>query len=1053
MMRWIVGTSLKFRLLVGAAAAALLALGIIQLRAMPVEALPEFGPVRVEVQTESLGLSAEEVEQLITNPLEQEFFNGLPWLAELRSSSINGLSSIEMVFEPGTDVMRARQVVQERLTMVPALPAASSRPPFVIQPVSATSRFILIGLSSKNLSPLDVGVLARWKLQPRLLGLPGVANVAIWGHRDRQLQVLVDPVSLRSNRVTLDQVIRTTGNALWVSPLTFVEASTPGTGGFLDTANQRIDIQHTQPIKTAQDLSQVTIEGAENTSLRLGDVARVVENHQPLIGDAVVKDEPSMVLVVERFPNTSVAEVTRAVEDTLQAMAPGLPGLEMDTSVFRPATFLENVLDNLARTSIFGLILLVLLFGAFFFDWRAALISVVAILLSFAAAVVVLSLFGATLNMMIVAGLVLAVAVVVDDAVIDIENIRRRLRQQREAGDDSSRAATVLAASLEMRSSVFVATVVIALSIIPVLLLDGVAGSLIGPLGLSYGLAVLASMVVALTAVPVLGAVLLSSSRADKSDSPLASRLSRGYDRLLPRLLRRPVIPAVTSGVLAVTGLAALAFLGGLPLAPALQDRNLLIRWEAVPGVSLPEMDRITAAASAELRSVSGVRNVGALVGRAITSDQVAGVDSGELWVTIDPQADYGRTVAAIQEVVAGYPGLQREVLTYPEQRLQRAATGVEEPVVVRVYGNDFKVLNAKAEEVRQAISGIDGVTEPRVKSHVQEPTVEVEVFIEKAARHGLKPGDVRRAAATLMSGITAGSLFEQQKVFNVVVWATPPNRQNLANLRQLLIDKPDGSQVRLGEVADVRVRPNPTAIQHDKVSRSLDVVADVQGRDLASVVRDVDNRVRQIAFPREHHLEVLGDAVQQQSARQQTLLYIIAAAIGIFFVLQAGFGSWRLASLFFLVLPVALAGGALAAYVLRDSMSAAALLGLLAVLAVATRSTILLIRHYQRLEEDGMAPGPELVLRGSRERFQPIVMGALASALALTPLVVLGIGSGLEIVQPMAAIVISGLLSTTLFTLFVLPIVYLWLNRRHAARPDAESRTPEPNVPSAQPV
>jgi CzcA family heavy metal efflux pump len=1037
MTRWIVGSSLKYRFAVIAIATALLAFGIVRLRDTPVEALPDFGPPRVEVQTEALGLSAEEVENLITNPMEQEFFNGMPWLDKIRSDSITGLSSIELIFEPGTDPIRARQVVQERLTMTPALPQVS-KPPFVIQPVSTTSRLMMIGLSSKELSLIDMSVLARWKIAQRLISVPGVANVAIWGLRDRQLQVLADPGRLRKNGVSLDQVIRTTGNAMWSSPLTFVEASTPGTGGFIDTANQRIEIQHTQPIKTARELAKVIIEGAEKKSLTLGDVAQVVEDHQLLIGDAIVKDAPSLLLVVERFPGTSVADLTREVEKALDAMRPGLAGIDIDTTVFRPATFVETARDHLIWTLILGFILLALLLGAFLFNWRAALISVATIAVSLVTAVLVLSLFGVTFNMMILAGLVMAIAIVVDDAIIDVENIRRRLRQRRqEQESDDSRAATILAASLEMRGPILVATVIIAASVVPVFALGEVSGAFLRPLALTYLLAILASMVVALTVAPALAMVLLSGASPGRRESPLARWLERGYAALLTRLVHRPVWAYVSAGLVVVAGVAVLPQLGGQRLTPAFQDRDLLVRWEGAPGASLPGMDRITAAASRELRSVPGVGNVGAHVGRASTSDLVAGVSSGELWVSIDPKADYGRTAAAIRRVVDGYPGLRPDVETYPDQRIREVGTGTDEALVVRVYGRDYDVLRAKAQEVARSISSVDGVAGPRVKEQAVEPTVEIEVFVAKAARYGIKPGDVRRAAATMLSGITAGNLFEEQKVFDVVVWGAPEVRHSLSSIRELLIDTPDGGQVRLGDVADVRIRPNPTVIKHDAVSRYIDVTANVQGRSLGSVTPDVERRLQQITFPLEHHVEVLGEAAQRQSTERRVLSYAIAGVIALFFLLQACFGSWRLASLFFLLLPLALAGAVLVAVIRQEAMSVVSLMGLLTVLAIAARSGILQIRHYQRLEQqEGEAFGPDLVLRGSQQRFRPTVMSILATALALTPLMIVGITSGLEIVQPLATIILGGLVTVTLLNLFVLPTIYLRFATRSRPAP-----------------
>jgi CzcA family heavy metal efflux pump len=1034
MIRWIVGSSLKARLPVIAIAAAMVAVGIGRLGDISVEALPEFAPTRVEIQTEAIGLSAEEVENLITNPMEQEFFNGMPWLDKIRSNSIPGLSSVELIFEPGTDPMRARQVVQERLTMVPALPEVS-KPPFVIQHVSSTSRLMMIGLSSKQLSLIDMSVLARWTISPRLLAVPGVANVAIWGLRDRQLQVLVDPERLRSNQVSLDQVISTTGNALWASRLTFLEASTPGTGGFVDTANQRIEIQHTSPIKTAKDLAQVAVEGANRKPLRLGDVAEVVEDHQPLVGDALIKDAPSLLLVVERFPGTSVVHLTREVEATLDAMRPGLAGIDIDTTVFRPATFVETGLGNLARTLVIGLLLLSLLLGLLL-GWRAAVIGLAAISSSLAVAVLVLSLLGVNLNLLILAGLVMAIAIVVDDAVAGLDEIRRQLRQRQPDQGDGSRAATVLAATVELRGPILVATVIIVLSVVPVVLLGEVTGSFLRPLALSYALAILASMVVALTGTPALAMVVFPGASPGRGESALLRWLEGRYAALLGRLLRRPVRLYAAAALVVVAGVALLPRLAGQPLLPALQDRDLLIRWEAAPGTSLTEMDRITALASRALRSVPGVDNVGVHVGRASNSDMVVGVNAGEFWVSIDPTADYTATAAAVRKVATSYPGLRPEVLTYPDQRLQQvAATGVKEPLVVRVYGNDYGVLRAKAGEIAQILAGIDGVAGPRVEVQAREPAVEVEVHITKAARHGIKPGDVRRAAAHVLSGTTAGTLFEQQKVFDVVVWGTPEKRHSLTNIQNLLIDTPGGGQVRLGDVADVRIRPNPTVIKHDAVSRSVDVVADVRGRSLGAVTHEVQRRLRQVRFPLEHHSEVLGESAQQQSNQRRTLNYFIAVAIAIFFLLHACLGSWRLAWLLFLLMPLAMGGGVLAAALARGGMSTVSLMGLLTVLGIAARAGILQVRQYQHLEEGHGGLDPDLVLDGSRRRFGTTVTAVLATGLALAPLVVTGGITGLEIVHPLAVVVLGGLVTTTLVNLFLLPSLYLRFGGSHDGR------------------
>ena len=1042
MIRWIIGTSLRSRLSLIAVAVAVIAVGIVRLGTLPVEALPEFMPTRVEVQTEAIGLSAEEVENLITNPMEQEFFNGMPWLDKIRSDSIPGLSSVEMIFEPGTDPMRARQVVQERLTMTPALPEVS-KPPFVIQHVSSTSRLMMIGLSSRELSLIDLSVLAHWTIRPRLLAVPGVANVSVWGLRDRQLQVWVDPERLRRNGVSLDQIIATTGNALWASRLTFLEASTPGTGGFVDTANQRIEIQHTSPVKTAKDLAQVAVEGDLPRPLRLGNVAQVVEDHQPLVGDAMDGDAPGLMLVVERFPGTSVVDVTHEIDRTLDAMRPGLAGVDIDTGVFRPATFIETALGNLSKRLTLGL-LLALLLGVVLVGWRATLLYAAAILSSLAVAVLVLSLLGVSLNLMIVAGLVMALAIVIDDAVVDVAGIRRRLGGDRPDGQREPAGGAILAGALELRRPLMVATVIAVLSVLPVLVVGQVTGLFLRPLALSYALAILASMLVALTVTPALALVLYSGAAPGRLGSAPLRWLEARYTPLLARLVHRPVRLYAAVALLMVTAVVVLPLLVGRSLVPTLRDRDLLIHWQAAPGTSLTEMNRITARASRELRTIPGVRDVGVHVGRASTSDMVVGVSEGDFWISIDPRADYDATATAVKRVAGAYPGLRPEVLTYPDQRLRQvAATGTQAPLVVRVYGNDYGVLRAKAQEILQLVAGVNGVTGPSVRLPALEPAVEVEVSVTKAARYGIKPGDIRRAAAHVLSGTIAGTLFEEQKVFDVVVWGMPGKRDSLTDIHQLLIDTPSGRQVRLDDVADVRIRPNPMDIKHDAVSRYVDVVADVRGRSLGSVTQEVQGLLRQVTFPLEHHSEVLGDFAQQQRDRRRALSWFLAAGIATFFLLQACFASWRLAWLLFLLLPVAMAGGVLAAALAGNAMSTVALMGLLAVLAIAVRGGILQIRQYQDLEREG-GTGADVVLRGARQRLGPTITAAVATALALAPLLVLGSGPGLEIAQPLATVMLGGLVTTTLVNLFVLPVLYL----RSVGRRDGSASRWRPTPP-----
>ena len=440
MTKWILAWSLRSRRLVITLALVLMGIGVWQLRDASLDALPEFSPPTVEVQTEALGLSAEEVEQLITVPIEQDLLNGVAWLDTIRSKSVPGLSSIELIFEPGTDLIRARQVVQERMTQAHALPQVS-KPPQMLQPLSSTSRVMMVKLSSKDLTPIELSVLARWTIRPRLLGAKGVANVAIWGQRERQLQVQVNPTKLHGQGVSLEQVISTTGNALWVSPLTFLEASTPGTGGFIDTPNQRLGVQHLSPIRTPADLAQVAIEDREGPPLLLGDVANVVEDHQPLIGDAIFTDGTGLMLVIEKFPGSETREVTRAIDQAFDALRPGLRGVDIDTSIYRPARLVDTASNNIRLAVLAAGLVLAAALGLLLFNWRTALISVVSIAAAIIAGALVLHLRGETFHPMTIAGLLLALAVVVDDVVVDTSTILRRVegaRNARNAHDGST---------------------------------------------------------------------------------------------------------------------------------------------------------------------------------------------------------------------------------------------------------------------------------------------------------------------------------------------------------------------------------------------------------------------------------------------------------------------------------------------------------------------------------------------------------------------------------------------------------------------------------------
>ena len=1051
-MRWIIGSSLRARVLVAAMAAGMIFFGVRQLREMPVDVVPEFSQPYVEIQTEAPGLSAAEVEALITVPLEADMLNGTAWVDEIASQSMPGLSSIMLTFQPGTDILKARQMVIERLTEVHSLPNVA-KPPVMLNPVSSANRVMMIGLSSEKLSLIDMSVLARWTVSPRLTGVPGVANVSIWGERRRQLQVQVDPERLAEAGVTLQQTINTTGNALWFSPLTFLNASTPGASGFFDTPNQRLGVRHQLPITTPEELAQVTVEG---TDKRLGDIAEVVENHQPMIGDAIVNDEPSIVLVVEKFPWAHTVEVTEAVEEALDALRPGLAGLEMDSTLFRPATYIEMALGNLTNVALIGGGLAAVALAAFLMNARAVLAASLSMLTAFVAGAALLYLCGLPLNMLALAGLAMAVGAVVDDAVIDVENILRRLRQRRQEPSNKSFGRIIMDAALEMRGPALFATAILLLAVTPAFFMDGVHGAFLNSAAIAFAVALATSMLVALTVTPALCMLLLPSAPLRGNQSGILRQLRHTYNSVLAKSVRNPRPAFVAACVLAVAGWALLPRVRSASLIPPLKERNLVVEIETPPGTSHPEMSRIASQATRELRSIPGVGSVSAHVGRAVLSDHVGDVNTGELWVSIDRDADYDTTVDRIRQVVDGFAGLDIDTRTYLRECIDDAQGDEEGDVVVRVYGEEWSVLRAKADEVKQTMTEIDGIASAEVKYPIEEPQVEIELDLEAAKKYGLKPGDVRRSAAALLSGIEVGFLFEQQKVFDVVVWGVPKLRDNLTSIGNMMIDAPGGGHARLADVAKVRIAPAANVIKHEAVARYIDVGGDVAGRNLSSVAADVQRRLNDIELPLEYRAELRGESAARVANSRRMLSFSVAAAVGAFLVLQASVGSWRLASALFLTMPAALVGGLLTALAMGDVWSLGVVSGVAAVLVVAVRQALTLVGHYRRLAAkpeaaridaevasyraqfdqpdrfvsadatNGEVYGPSLVQRGTWERFVPILMTAAITAAAVVPLLFIGNVAGSEILHPMAAVLLGGLVTSTLFALVCVPSMFL---------------------------
>ena len=1027
-MRSIVAASLRYRYLIVFMAVVLMVFGISRLKNSAVDVFPEFAPPKVEVQTLSTGLSASAVEELVTVPLEQALY-GVPGLDVMRSRSVPDLSDIVLIFKPGTDLIKARQLVNERLQSVyPTLPTWAA-PPIMIQPLSSTSRAMKIGISSDTVDIKDLSMIAYWKIRARLLEVPGVANAPIWGERIKMPQVQVDLEKLNTYGVPLEEVMDVTADALDVGLLQFSEGSVIGTGGFIDTPNQRIGIRSVLPIVTPETLAQVPINDrkkTDGTALTLGDVGDVVWDTWPLFGDAVIDGGPGLMMIVEKLPWANTLDVTRGVEAAIDQMRPGLPGVKIDTTIFRPATFIDNSIKNLTSSLLIGGVLVIIILLFFLYEWRVALISATIIPLSLMASLIVLNLREVPINVMTLAGLSIAIGAVVDDAIVDVENIVRRLRRLRKEGSTQSTANIVLEASIEVRGAIVYASLIEISALLPVFFLQGLSGAFFYPLATAYVVAGLVSPIIALTVTPAMVYILLSNAPIDHRQSPIIPWLHKIYDRVLGRTLRAPGLAYGTAGTIVLAGLFVTPFLGQ-ELLPSFKERDFLMHWITKPGTSHPEMWRITAQACNELMTIPGVRNCGSHIGQAMSADEPYGIYFTENWISVDPSVDYDKTLAAVQETVDGYPGLVRDVQTYLKERIREVLTGSSDTVVIRIYGQDLEILREKAEEVLAALEGVDGIADLKKELHMETPQVEIEVDLAKAQQYGLKPGDVRRASAFLLQGEEVGDIYIGGKTYDVNVWSTPATRHSLTDIQNLMIDTPDGGQVRLADVADIRIVPVPNVIEREGQSRKIDVSANVKGRDLGSVAQDVEETLNKIEFPLGYHFEIKGEFAERQAAQRNLLTAGAIAVIAIFFLLYTSFGSWRPTFLTFFTLPWALVGGVLTAYMTGGILSLGSLVGLLTILGIATRNGIMMISHFKHLEEEeGETFGPALILRGARERIAPIMMTALTTGLALVPLVIAGNIPGQEIEYPMAIVILGGLVTSTLLNLLVVPTLYL---------------------------
>ncbi len=1033
MLRWIIAECLRLRLAVVILSAFLMGFGIwTALYRTPLDVFPEFSPPFLVIQTEAPGLSTEEVESLITLPLENAL-GGTTWLERMRTLSQPGISAIELFFHHGVDLFKVRHLVSERLLAEASRLPRGAGPPRIQPVMSSTSRLLMIGLTSKTLSPMDLRTLATWTIRPRLLAVQGVAAITIFGGLEKEYQVLVTPEGLHRSQVTLDDVRRAAREAVAV-----------GGAGAIDTPAQRLPVQGKCPVESIEDLASVPVVYREGRAVPLGEVATVKVGAPLQVGQAVIGDpeggvRTGVLLIAEKQPWFNTLLVTRELEEALEELRPAFPeGIEINTRIFRQATFIEHALSNLWKAMLIGCILVAVILFAFLAEWRTAAISLLAIPLSLLAAAVVLRQFDVEFNTMVLGGLAIAIGVVVDDAIIDVENILRRLKLNRESSTPRPAAAVVLDASLEVRSAVVYASLAVALVSLPVFFLSGIEGSFFRPLALSYITAVLASLVVALTVTPALGLLLLDRAARGGRTSALVRLLRSAYRKFLPWALRKSWL-FLAAALLLLGGFLALA-----PLLwwrgdflPSFRETNFVIHWISRPGTSISEMERIGLEVGRQIVGVPGVTGFGQHIGRAEGSEDIGDTNFAETWIGLAAgTSDYTGALEAVDEIASSFPGISSYPLTFLRERIvEILGEGASAPLVVRIFGPSLEVLRSLGEEVEEKLSKIPGVTRIALEPQREVPQLRIRFRRPGLSRYGLTPGELQDSVNTLLAGDRVAQVYEGQKVFDLAVWGAPEVRESLSSLGRILIDTPSGARAPLSALADLAIIPAPNRIVRENGSRKLDVTCAARGRGFGAVAEEISRRIEEIQTPPGHHLELRGEYRALSAGRREILALSLIALAGITFLLYLDFRSARETFLILLSLPFALVGGAFAVAAAGLGFGLGALVGFVTVFGIALRNGIMLVSHYRHLQlEEGFAFGEDLAVRGAEERLSPILMTSLATGLALIPFALGGDRPGFEIEHPMAVVIIGGLFSSTALNLILIPILY-----RILARPTAK--------------
>ncbi len=1022
MLTALVGFSVRHRGIVLALAAAALLYSITGLARARYDVFPEFAPARVAVQTEAPGFVPEQVEVLVTKPLE-DAINGVTGIASIRSQSIQGLSVITAVFDEGTDIFRARQAVAERISEVGRRLPATVRAPVLSPLTSSTGTVLVLGLTSTTRTLRDQRTFADWTLRPALLAVPGVGRVSVWGGEVRQLQILLDPARLRTYGLGIGDAVAAAREATGVRG-----------AGVLDNANERIVVRTDGQLTSPSQLARSVVREGGGGVLRLRDLGRVAEGAEPRIGAGAVNGEPGVVVSIDAQLGANVREVARAVERVLDALRPAIAeeGLALHPDLFRPTTFIDLALHNVTNSLLVGGILVVTVLILFLGNVRTAAASLFAIPLSLLTAVSVLEALGLSINTLTLGGLAIAIGEVVDDAIIDVENIARRLRENAARSDPRPASAVALDASLEVRASVVYATFVVALVFVPVITLSGVQGAIFRPLGVAFILAILASLVVAMTVTPAMTLALLERRSEAQREARLLARMKRDYARMLYALQGHSRMLTAAVAALVLVAVAAIPFFGGTFL-PDFREGHFQVHMWAVPGTSLDESLRIGRAVTHALRADPRVRSVAQRAGRAELSEDTWGTYYSELEVDLIPL--HGRAAETIQTDLrarlAVFPGVNFSLQPLLTERMEEVVTGATAPIVVKLFGPDLDSLDRAARVVESMVKTVPGAADVAYSSPAVAPEVVVRLRTAALADNGVTAGAALDAVATATAGTTVAQVFEGNRATDVVVMVDPRFVHRPEDLGSIPVRSAGGRLVALSQVAEIARTVGRDAVGHDGARRLQTVTVNPAGRDVASFTTELEHRLARLRLPAGVYSEIGGTAGERRAAQGELIIRGLLVAAAILILLVLAFGDMRRLLLVLVNLPFALVGGVIAVAASGGWLSLGSLVGFVTLFGISARNSIMLISHYDHLVQfEGAVWGPETAVRGAQERLGPILMTALVTGLALLPLVIGSGDPGREIEGPLAIVIVGGLVTSTLLNLFVLPTLALKFGR-----------------------